>query len=299
VRLTGYKLRGFIVFTMIRPPLVLALGLAGLCVYQTLEVWRLEEELALAKRRGAPVSEKSSSEGVSQAAMVSAPALSAESAPIVGMNRQTAVKVVEQPKVKRTGDAEAQGESAFIGSIMTMAKRAADLDREFRKVPGREIPELELLSESDWLKVAGEAGELETPEQMDAAMSQLRRMAKQRFVDDVTGVLQGLGVQSMQVMQSGDLRSLLNSGVKDVDGRPFLSNVSDAVLSRYEIVPRGMAASEWSRSTQGATEPVPDLFIREKGAPGPDGQVVIGAYLKDGVFRKTMTLRQAVTPSVP
>jgi hypothetical protein len=297
VRLTLWKTPVFIVFTMIRPSLVLSVGLAGLCVYQTLEVWRLEEELASAKRSAQQRVESSVADRGNSAPSVSAPALSGESTPVAGMNRDAPTKTLEQPKVKRTGEAESQGDSAFIGSIMTMAKRAADLDREFRKVPGREIPELELLSESDWLKVAGEAGELETPEQMDAAMSQLRRMAKQRFVDDVTGVLQGLGGQSMQVMQSGDLRTLLNSGVKDVDGRSFLSNVSDAVLDRYEIVPRGIAALEWNRSTQGASEPVPDLFIREKGTAGPDGQVVIGAYLKDGVFRKTMTLRQTVTPA--
>jgi hypothetical protein len=284
---------------MIRPSLILSVGLSGLCVYQTLEVWRLEEELATARRSASKTVEAPLIERGAMAPMVSAPALSADSTQVVGFNRETTPKPVEQPKVKRTVEAEADGESAFIGSIMTMAKRAADLDREFRKVPGREIPELELLTESDWLKVAGEAGDLQTPEQMDAAMSQLRRMAKQRFVDDVTRVLQGLGGQSIQVMQSGDLRFLLNSGVKDVDGRAFLSNVSDAVLSRYEIVPRAVSATEWNLSTQGASEPVPDLFIREKGEAGPDGQVVIGAYLKDGAFRKTMTLRRSVTPSAP
>lgn len=284
---------------MIRPSLILSVGLSGLCVYQTLEVWRLEEELATARRSASKTVEAPLIARGAMAPMVSAPALSADSTQVVGFNRETTPKPVEQPKVKRTVEAEAEGESAFIGSIMTMAKRAADLDREFRKVPGREIPELELLTESDWLKVAGEAGDLQTPEQMDAAMSQLRRMAKQRFVDDVTRVLQGLGGQSMQVMQSGDLRFLLNSGVKDVDGRAFLSNVSDAVLSRYEIVPRAVSATEWNLSTQGASEPVPDLFIREKGEAGPDGQVVIGAYLKDGAFRKTMTLRRSVTPSTP
>jgi hypothetical protein len=283
---------------MIRPSLVVSVGLAGLCVFQTLEVWRLEEELSVAKRKGTQQGESHSLDRMPSVPVVSAPALSEAAPAVQGLNHQAPTKPAEQPKVKRTVETELQGDSAFIGSIMTMAKRAADLDREFRKVPGREIPELELLSESDWLKVAGEAGELETPEQVDAAMSQLRRMAKQRFVDDVTGVLQGLGGQSMQVLQSGDLRSLLNSGVKDVDGRPFLGNVSDAVLDRYEIVPRGIAASEWNRSTQGATEPVPDLFIREKGASASDGQVVIGAYLKDGVFRKTMTLRRT-PPSTP
>lgn len=284
---------------MIRPSLVLSVSLAGICVYLTLEVWRLEEELASAHRKGAQHAESVSLDRSASPPLVSAPALSGMSVPVSGLNREIPVKGAEQPKVKRSVEAETSGDSAFIGSIMTMAKRAADLDREFRKVPGREIPELELLSESDWLKVAGDAGELETPEQVDAAMSQLRRMAKQRFVDDVTGVLQGLGAQSMQVLQSGDLRSLLNSGVKDVDGRPYLSNVSDAVLNRYEIVPRGIAASEWKQSTIGAGEPVPDLFIREKGSAGPEGQVIVGAYLKDGAFRKTLTLRQSVTPSVP
>ena len=286
---------------MMRRSLALSVVLSGICVYQTLEVWRLEEEIAVVKRRGVLRSEDARPEQDGPFSSVPAPALSAGAPLVVGLNPAAPVKTPEQPKVKRTVEAESQtqGESAFIGSIMTMAKRAADLDREFRKVPGREIPELELLSESDWLKVAGDAGDLDTPEQLDAAMSRLRRMAKQRFVDDVTGVLQGLGTQSMQVMQSGDIRALLNSGVKDVDGRPFLSNVSDAVLDRYEIVPRGMVASEWSRSTSGASEPVPDLFIRERGQSGPDGQVVIGAYLKDGAFRKTMTLRTTLTAPNP
>ena len=267
------------------------------CVYQTFEVWRLEEELAVAKRGGSGRMEVVAEvPRVAEETRVSAPALSAGDRPVVGANEERAKPVAEVAKVKRSAEVESGGESAFIGSIMTMAKRAAELDREFRKVPGREIPELELLSEADWLRVAGEVGALDTSEQVESALSKLRATAKKRLVDEVSGVLHGMGGQAFQALQARDLRSLANVAVRDANGQAPLSNVSDAVLERYEIVPRGVASAEWSKATQFSNEPVPDLFIRERGSTGAEGQVVIGAYVKDGMFRKTLTTMQAPIP---
>jgi RNA polymerase sigma factor (sigma-70 family) len=68
----------------------------------------------------------------------------------------------------------------FTQNVLALTERATELNQQLERMPNRKIPELALLSESDWLLAAKEA-KFDTEVDVRKALSHLRSLAKTRL----------------------------------------------------------------------------------------------------------------------
>src|SRR2546429_1523696 len=112
-------------------------------------------------------------------------------------------------------------------TLRSWDERVKLLKRRFEQWPGKNTPELELLSEQDWLNVTA-SRQLETEEDSREAMSALRLAAKGKFSEIVNRALEQYA-QSNNDQLPSDLSQL----------KPYLLPPLDSFLESYEIAKPG------------------------------------------------------------
>ncbi|MGC4075161.1 MAG: sigma-70 family RNA polymerase sigma factor [Nibricoccus sp.] len=128
-------------------------------------------------------------------------------------------------------------------SLLALLERAALLQRLLETLPEERIPELRLLTDTDWLAVAADYS-LRTAPDADWALSQIRNKARHRLDPLLRSALQKF------LQASGDILPETPLAL-----RPFCDPpVDDVILARYEMVRTGTATDAGPRN----------VVIREK-----------------------------------
>jgi hypothetical protein len=152
---------------------------------------------------------------------------------------------------KQSGQVNASaagGEDAFTQTVLDLTRRAGELNQQLERMPDKRIPELQFLTESDWLSVAKDAS-LQSEPEVRQALAKLRNVAKGKFGDYVTGALDKF-IAATNGQLPADLSEL----------KPYFEvPVEDAVLERWEAV----------RHSDGSS-PQDNWELREKAPADPD-----------------------------
>jgi hypothetical protein len=82
----------------------------------------------------------------------------------------------------------AEEEDPFASAVMSLARAAANLNRQVQARPALEIPELQLLEEADWLSVAKNAN-YDSDDSTRQTLSKTRQKAKSQFAELATEAL--------------------------------------------------------------------------------------------------------------
>jgi RNA polymerase sigma factor (sigma-70 family) len=107
--------------------------------------------------------------------------------------------------------------------------RVNQLKGRLQQAPGQSIPELQILSDQDWLNAVKDGKKLETDEEFGKALTGLRTAARDQFAGMLQGALGAYG-QANNGRRPTDLAQL----------QPFFDPPVDAsVLERYQISPGG------------------------------------------------------------
>jgi len=114
------------------------------------------------------------------------------------------------------------------------SERVSQLKQLLETNPAEKIPELQFLTDRDWLWLAGRKMP-NTEDGYRRFLSMTRLMAEQKFVNDL------LNPALQQYAQDNNGR--FPAEVSQLK-RYFKSPIDDAVLQRWEIVPRSKLASE-------------------------------------------------------
>jgi RNA polymerase sigma factor (sigma-70 family) len=116
----------------------------------------------------------------------------------------------------------------FIQSVLALTARAAELNQYLERMADKNIPEIKLLRESDWLEVAREVN-FQSEAEIRESLSKLRSVAKSRFGKLATHAL--------------DEYLRANNGQLPTDPsqlKPYFEvPVDDAVLQRYRMLHSG------------------------------------------------------------
>jgi len=164
------------------------------------------------------------------------------------------LRPLSQGNDEATHDPTAALAQAWAGRITLLKQR-------FEEWPGKKTPELQLLTNEDWLKEASKH-DLESDTTCREAMSRLRSVAKLKFADAVKGAMERF-LQSNQDQLPTDATQLA----------PFLKPPMDSFLDGYELAKRGWVS---------LGNEYPQWALVEKGAFTPDGQSIRdGTILSD------------------
>lgn len=169
----------------------------------------------------------------------------------------TRLRAVEQQVGQ--SKAPAVGDDPFTQSVLAMTQRAGELNGHLQRMPDKKIPELQLLTENDWLSVAKEIN-LQSEADVRQALAKLRNTAKHKF--------------ATYALQAVDKFMAANNGQMPTDIpqlKPYFEvPVDDAMLQRYEVLPTGDASSlrdNWVMSERTRVDPEYDqhLYKRKYG----------------------------------
>lgn len=138
--------------------------------------------------------------------------------------RNRAVRAKADPAAQTAEKARGEAVSPFVKSVLSLAERAAELDRALKSFPSLDIPEIGLLKETDWMEVASEHSNLETVDQITQALKQLANKAQIRAGNFLMNA----------VMESGDVATLHSL---DAVGASLSKTMSPDLIQRYELVP--------------------------------------------------------------
>ena len=116
----------------------------------------------------------------------------------------------------------------FAKSVQALAGRAAELNQYFQKMTGKEIPELQFLSEGDWINLAKNAN-FENEEAIRKTLAEVRQQAKRNFAPSVWGAISKFAEANGGQIPS-DMTQL----------KSFFDTPVDAgLLQRYQLVQPG------------------------------------------------------------
>lgn len=188
---------------------------------------------------------------------------SARNEPASSQNASPAVQKQENPFMKKT--------EALVGQAALVYER-------MKQAHGAMIPELALLSASDWLKLGDAGFDLSTPQGEQEAFAHLRQVARQRLFGQF-----GMGIAKWQAANPQaifvDVQQL----------KPYLEEpVTLGMLSRYEIVP----PHRWKEFTSEDESSAPQLVIAERTQPQ-------GALEKRAWFIKRVDFTESYSASNP
>lgn len=146
----------------------------------------------------------------------------------------------------------ARGEMANYGSfdatLQTLATRATQLQEGLKQMPHQSIPELQFLSQQDWVRTAGNVNRLETEKDFRKAFSDLRVRAKTAFGGQLQNAL-GQFAQNNNGMLPAELSQL----------QPYFDQpVDPAVLERYQLLQSGKLSDVAGK---------PPMLVGEKAPP--------------------------------
>lgn len=149
--------------------------------------------------------------------------------------------------------AERNGTTERNREIKKWARQVKKLHALFEERPDQKIPEMLTLSEAEWLLVAKTA-ELDTPDQIRAALARVRALAKNEFASKMNQALARFTEAS---------HGTLPTSVSALG--PYFSPPADPmILQRYEMHPALASQSTDVSSTSNYIKGPFDYLIREK-----------------------------------
>ncbi len=132
--------------------------------------------------------------------------------------------------------------------------RVNKLKQRLQQIPDKRIPEMQFLSEQDWLRITS-LGKFETDEEVRRALYHLREDAKQYFARKL-----GTALREYVAANAGQLPSHTSQLMPYFD-----PPVESALLERYQMLKTGAASQRRDNSTRdemvlGESSPVDDEF---------------------------------------
>ncbi len=118
---------------------------------------------------------------------------------------------------------------AFSGEVARWLRRVKQLKQAFAERPAQCIPQLDLLTDQEWVEVARDV-QLETPDGLERALASARVKAKSRFASAMFGALKAHLAAHRDRLPS-DLQELLSQ----LDGPAR----DPAMLAQYELTASG------------------------------------------------------------
>jgi len=254
-----------IAMTTIQKALITATTAAaiGAGIYEARQALRLREEVRTLQRQQAPLIQQiqqlsqAFSDATNQIALLrennehlnhnTAELLKLRSE-VQGLRNES--RQVAQRNTKDTIDPTESAAQAWLGRVKQLKQR-------FEQWPGKKTPELQLLSEQDWLNEAARS-ELNSEAAFREAMGHLRATAKNRFATEVKEALEQF-VQSNSNQYPSDPTQLI----------PYLKPPADSLLENYEIAKPGSVHPPQPNSP--GSERAETWALVEKGNFTPDG----------------------------
>jgi len=151
----------------------------------------------------------------------------------------------------KAAPAETAKNGSFDAALQTVAARTTQLQEGLKQMPHQSIPELQFLSQQDWVRTAGNVNRLDTEEDFRKAFSDLRVRAKAAFGGNLQNAL-GQFAQNNNGMLPADLSQL----------QPYFDPpVDPAVLERYQLLQSGKLSDVVGK---------PPMMVGEKAPPVDD-----------------------------
>jgi RNA polymerase sigma factor (sigma-70 family) len=126
--------------------------------------------------------------------------------------------------------------SPFTQNVLALTERAAALNQQLERMPDKKIPELQFLTESDWLQAAKQAS-FDTETDVRKALSHLRSLAKTRL--PMGGAL-GAFARANDGQLPTDLSQLKPYLKADPANTAALDDATiDAIFARYKLLHTG------------------------------------------------------------
>jgi len=148
--------------------------------------------------------------------------------------RQLAVQRENEPlrviQLSQSNPAAMEINDPFTQSIQALTKRAMELNRRLEEMPDKRIPELQLLTENDWLS-ATEDAKFDTDANIRKSISKLRSIAKTRLMIGST-------LYNFTQANNGQLPTDLDQ-LKPYFRTPLDDGLLDAILERYTLLHTG------------------------------------------------------------
>jgi hypothetical protein len=135
---------------------------------------------------------------------------------------------MELAQLKNTATPEVADPAA--SEMKPWLDRVKKLKAGLAKATDQNIPELQFLTDEDWIEAAQKINQLDTQADFDQAFSALRKTAKNEFATRVQSTLRGFA-QANNNQLPADLSQL--QGL-------FASSVDDSVLQRYQMTESGV-----------------------------------------------------------
>jgi RNA polymerase sigma factor (sigma-70 family) len=156
------------------------------------------------------------------------------------------------------------GDDPFTQSVLAMTQRAGELNGHLQRMPEKRIPELQLLTENDWLSVA-KGVSLQSEADVRQALHELRNTAKHKF--------------ATFALKAVDNFIAANNGQMPTDVsqlKPYFEvPVDDAMLQRYQVLPPGEGRGlqdNWVMSEKVRVDPDYDVHLyKRKYGRSPGG----------------------------
>ncbi|HEY6228009.1 MAG TPA: sigma-70 family RNA polymerase sigma factor, partial [Verrucomicrobiae bacterium] len=148
----------------------------------------------------------------------------------------------------REGMASSGADPAIEATLRSWAARASQMKQRLERSPERKIPEMNLLTEKEWLDAAKNFQKLETDEDYRRAFNAVRDGAKSEFGNLARKALRKYAAENDGLLP-GDLSQLQGYFDKPVD---------DAVLQRYALLETGKLRDADGKYLIGETAPPVD-----------------------------------------
>jgi RNA polymerase sigma factor (sigma-70 family) len=144
-------------------------------------------------------------------------------------NENELLKLRGQVTQLRTANAQNHSNDPTEEAAKDVATRAKRLKQWLEQNPNKNIPELQNLTAQDWLRGANYSGDLKTDDDLNRALSQLRRDAKRTFAYSIGEALANY-VAGNNGQLPGDISQLASWFNPPIDG---------TILQRYQLLQTG------------------------------------------------------------
>jgi RNA polymerase sigma factor (sigma-70 family) len=145
-------------------------------------------------------------------------------------NEHELLKLRGQVTQLRTVNAQnAQSDDPTDAAAKGVAAKVKQMKQWLEQNPHEKIPELQYLTAQDWLRGTSYGGELKTGDEMDRALSQLRRDAKRTFAPAMGAALANF-IAANNGQLPGDISQLQAYFTPPIDG---------TILQRYQLLQTG------------------------------------------------------------
>lgn len=191
-------------------------------------------------------------------------------------------------------------DSPFLSSIKADVQVSARFYEKLKQSPGAMIPELDLLTATDWVTLGQQLKFLSNLERTDVlvnptrdvarlAASEIRHRAKERFIDSVKEA-----ISAWEGANKGG--RLYNMGQL----RPFLDrSITEPMLARYEVIEQGWRDTLTEERGFNPDIKSADLVVVEKVLPFEALEGPAYFYSKDGGLNSSAGSRISITPKIP